>query len=149
MDRFYKGFFSGVSGGVVANLWSFFVKDLLHYSARNFVDWTAVVLYGVLPTTWYEFLLAFFTNLLWTGFLGIIFAYLLLYLTPQGYLIKGALYGIITSFLIYGAAILLRMPFFTMIPFRTAFGNMIGGLLWGVITARTLFWLDQKAKNNP
>ena len=149
MDRFYKGFFSGVSGGVVANLWSFFVKDLLHLSTRNFVDWTAVIIYGALPTTWYEFLLAFCTNLLWTGFLGVVFAYLVPYLTPQGYLFKGAFYGFLVGFLVFSTGILLRMPFFTIIPFRTAFGNAIGGLLWGIVNARILFWLDRKDQNNP
>ncbi|HEY8392751.1 MAG TPA: hypothetical protein VIL83_08500 [Capillibacterium sp.] len=148
MDRFFKGFCSGFSGGIAANLWSFCLKDLLHFSTRNFVDWTAVVLYGVLPATWYEFALAFLANLFWTGFLGIGFAYLLPYLTPQGYLFKGALYGLILAFLIYGTAILLRMPFFTIIPFRTTLGNATGGLLWGIIAARTLFWLECKDKNN-
>ena len=149
MDRFFKGFFSGVSGGIAINLWSFFVKDLLHFSTRNFVDWTSVVIYGVLPATWYEFLLAFCIHLLWTGFLGIIFAYLLSIITPQGYLFKGALFGIILSFLMDGAAILLRMPFFTLIPFPTALASASGGILWGLVTAQTLHWLDRKDKNNP
>lgn len=148
MDRFFKGFFSGVSGGVVANLWSFFVKDLLHLSTRNFVDWTAVIIYGALPTTWYEFLLAFIINLLWAGALGITFAYLLPHTTRQGYIFKGVLYGIMLSFLIYGTATLLRMPFFSMLPFWTSLGNAIGGTLWGVITAQTFNWLDHKDRTD-
>lgn len=146
MDRFFKGFFSGVGGGVILNLWGFFVKDLLHFSTRNFVDWTSVVIYGILPTTWYDFLFALICHLFWTGFLGIIFAYLLSRVTPQGYLFKGAFYGFLVGFFIYGVAILLRMPFFTMIPFPTSLGNAIGGILWGVTTAHLLYWLDAKDK---
>lgn len=147
MDTFFKGLYSGMSGGVIINLWGFLLKDFLHISTRNYVDWTSVIIYGTLAANWYQFLLALFTHLLWTGFLGIVFAYLLPKLTHRGYRVKGALYGFILGFFIYSAAILLRMPFFTQIPLPTAAGNAIGGILWGIITAQILTWLETKFKH--
>lgn len=128
------------------NLWAFLAKDLLQISIRNFVDWASVVIYGYLPGKWYEFLLAFGAHLLWTGFLGILFSYLLPKLTMQGFRVKGALFGFIIGFFIYGVAILLRMPFFTKIPFLTSTSNAIGGILWGFTTAHALGWLDRVTK---
>ncbi|HHT49557.1 MAG TPA: hypothetical protein GXZ98_09730 [Firmicutes bacterium] len=144
MDLFWKGFLSGSGSGIMLNLWGFFIKNLLPVANRNYVDWTAVIISGVLPTTWYEFLYALITNLIWCGFLGILFAYLLPKLTSDRFLLKGAIYGFMIGFLIHGSAILLRMPFFTMIPFRTSSSLAFGGLLWGVLTAALLRWLERK-----
>lgn len=144
MDRFFRGLLSGMSGGLAMDLWGFVVKDLLHISSRNYVDWASVVTYGFLPNNWYEFLIAFVTHLLWTGFLGIIFAYLLPNLSTRGYRIKGGFFGFVIGFFIYGIAIFLRMPFFTKIPFPTAASNAVGGIIWGVLMAETLEWLERK-----
>lgn len=38
----------------------------------------------------------------------------------------------------------MRMPFFTKIPFPTSAGNAVGGLLWGIVTAEIVKWLDNK-----
>ncbi len=146
MDHFFKGFLSGMTGGLIMDLWGFLVKDLLRIATRNYIDWAAVTIYGFLPTNFSESLFAFGTHLLWTGFLGIVLAYLLPRLSSQGYRIKGAFLGFIIGFFIYGIAILFRMPFFTKIPFPTSVTNAIGGLLWGIITAHMLGWLDQKTK---
>lgn len=145
MDTFTKGLYSGFSGGIVLNLWGFLLKDLLYISTRNYVDWTSVIIYGTLATNWYQFLLALFAHLIWTGFLGIPFALFSPKLTPQGFRVKGAFYGFILGFFIYGAAILLRMPFFSQIPFPTSAGNAAGGILWGVTMAHTLHWLEVKS----
>ena len=145
MDTFFKGLYSGISGGIVLNLWGFLLKDLLHISTRNYVDWTSVIIYGTLATNWCQFLLALLTHLLWAGFLGIPFTFLLPKLTYQDFRVKGAFYGFILGFFIYGVAILLRMPFFTQIPFLTSAGNAVGGILWGVTIAHTLHWLEAKS----
>jgi uncharacterized membrane protein YagU involved in acid resistance len=133
-----------MAGGLAMDLWGFLIKDVLQISTRNYTDWTSVVLYGFIPSNWYEFLFAFGAHILWAGFLGICFAYLLPKITPQGFRIKGAFFGFIVGFLIYGIAILSRMPFFTEIPFHTSASNAIGGIIWGITTAQVLYWLDVK-----
>lgn len=128
------------------NLWALLAKDLLHISTRNYLDWTSVVLYGFLPTTWFHALLAFFAHLLWAGSLGVAFAFLLVKLKSQGIRFKGALFGYFVGFILFGIAILLRMPFFTKIPFPTSASNAIGGILWGVTTAHVLNYFNVKYK---
>lgn len=144
MDSCFRGMVSGIIGGIVMDLWGFLSKDLLRFATRNYIDWTSVILYGYLPHNMPESLLALITHFLWTGFLGIVFAYILPKLTTEGSRIKGAYFGFIIGFFLYGIAILLRMPFFQVIPFPTSAGNAVGGLLWGIVTAHMLDWFDRK-----
>lgn len=145
MDKFFTGFLSGMIGGMAMDLWGFLLKDLLGIASRNYVDWTGVVIYGIMPETWNEFLFAFASHIVWTGFLGSGLAYLLPRLTLQGLRTKGALFGFLISFFIYALAILGRLPYFSKIPFATAATNALGGLLWGAITAHCLkYWLPDK-----
>lgn len=144
MDRFSKGLVAGVCGGLLMNIWGFLIKDLFRISTRNYVDWAAVVIYGFLPQNWYQFLFALVSHLLWAGFLGTLFAFLLPSLTYRRSWLKGGLFGFIIGFFIYGVAIIMRMPFFTKIPFHTSIGNAFGGLLWGIVTAEIIKWLDNK-----
>jgi uncharacterized membrane protein YagU involved in acid resistance len=143
VDLFFRGFFSGVGGGLIQILWGFITKDLLHFSTRNYLDWSAVILFGNLSTTWYESLLAFSGHLVWTGFLGIIFGYLLPLLSPRGYLFKGIVYSFMISYFLDGLAVIFRIPYFTMVPFSTALTNAIGSILWGICTAYFLHRLNR------
>lgn len=143
MDRFLKGLVSGIGAGFIMNFWGLLMDDLLHVSTRDYLDWTSVVLYGYLPTHLYESLFAFLAHLIWTGFLGIALSYIL-FKSSRHFLLKGALFGFLIGFFIFGIAILLRMPFFATIPFPTSVTNAIGGLIWGLTTAKMLDWLDSK-----
>lgn len=147
MERCFKGLISGMAAGFIMDIWGFLVKDILRIATRNYIDWTSVVIYGFLPRNWYEFSFAFGTHILWTGLLGITLAYLPPRLSSQGFWIKGALFGFFVGFFTYGVAILLRMPFFTKIPFPTAATNATGGIFWGIMTAHILKWLDAKYKD--
>lgn len=143
MDRFSRGLVSGIAGGVVMNIWSLTAYYILHVANRRFLDWAAVLMYGHLPLNLNETLLAQASQLLWAGFLGVLFAYFMPAITSRHYLLKGAFGGFIAGFLIYASAILLNMRFFNNLPFNTVLTQIIGGALWGLTMAFTLRWLDR------
>lgn len=139
------GLYSGMSAGVAMDLWGFLVKDYLHISTRHYIDWTSGVLYGYLPANWYEFLFAFVAHLVWTGFLGIALSQLLHRSSSRHFLLKGTLFGFLIGFFIFGIAILLRMPDFTKIPFRTSITNATVGIIWGLVTAKLLVGFESRS----
>lgn len=143
MDRFLRGLISGVIGGVVMNIWSMTSYYFFHFSNRRFLDWAAVLIFGHLPSNIYETLLALLTQILWAGFLGILFAYFIPVITSRDYLLKGAFWGFISGFIMYALAILLNMPYFHAVSFDTVLSQMIGGILWGLTLAYTLERLDR------
>lgn len=142
MDRFMRGLVSGIVGGVVMNIWSLTSYHILHFTERRFLDWASVLMYGHLPSNLKETAFALVAQILWAGFLGILYAYLIPVVTSRGYLIKGAFWGFITGFLIYASAILLNMPYFSRISVDTVISQMVGGVIWGLTLAQVLRWLD-------
>jgi len=101
MDRFYKGFVAGISGGILMTIWDLISFHLLDFSAHRYLDWCAVMLLGDRPSTFIEAVYALFTHLVWAGFLGIIFAFLVKGIGERGLPGKGAIIGFIIGFLLY------------------------------------------------
>lgn len=146
MDRFGKGLAAGVAGGIAMNLWTLFAVFVLTWPVVRFIDWAAIILYGGFPRSHAEGVFALLMHLLWTGVLGIMFAYLLPHLTSKNYLLKGAIFGVTLGFIIYAIPTLLQMPLLKEHSFITVISNHTGGLIWGLTTAYVLGWLDKREK---
>jgi hypothetical protein len=140
-----RGLTAGVIGGVVMNLWTLVAVYLLQWEIIRFVDWSAIMIFGTLPRSHLEGLVALFMHLLWAGFLGIIFAFLIPHITSRYYLIKGAVYGVIVGFFVYAIPTLLQMPILKEMSLTTVASNTIGGIIWGLTLALSLRWLDSTA----
>jgi uncharacterized membrane protein YagU involved in acid resistance len=142
MDRFFRGFIAGISGGLAMNVWSFFSYYVLNFTDKRFLDWTSVILYGHLPNSVLEAVYALLIQILWVGLLGILFAYLVPVITSRGYLLKGAIYGLLMGFIIYAVTTVYKVPNLTTFNLATVFSNHIGGLIWGLTMAYVLYRLD-------
>jgi hypothetical protein len=144
LDRFFRGLTAGIIGGIAMNLWSALVVNILKFKITSFIDWAGVILYGYFPRTHFQGFLALIFQILWTGLLGIFFAYLIRFTTSKGYLIKGAYYGILMGFIFYAIPDLLATPYLSKHSTATVLSNHTGGLIWGLIMAQTLRWLDKR-----
>lgn len=142
MDRFHRGLIAGIIAGVIMNVWSFISYYLLQFTTRKYVDWTGVILYGDLPRNIGETIYALLIHLVWTGLLGVIFAYILPRITSRGYLIKGVFFGFVTGFITYAITTLFKTPHITITPLRTVISDHIGGVIFGLVLAQMLYWLD-------
>ncbi len=145
MDRFFRGLIAGIVGGVAMNLWTLIAVFIFNWPIVRFIDWAAIMIYGDFPRSHVEGLFSLMMQLLWVGVLGIIFAYLIPHITSRGYLLKGAVFGVVLGFLIYAIPTLLQMPLLAENSFITVLSNHIGGLIWGLTMAQTLHWLDKKS----
>ncbi len=125
------------------NIWTLVVLFIFDWEIIRFIDWAGIIIFGDLPRSHLEGLFAFFMQLLWAGLLGIIFAYLIPQITSRGYMLKGAIFGILAGFIIYAIPTLFQIPFLKDHSLATATANHLGGLIWGLTTARTLYWLDK------
>lgn len=146
MDRFSRGLLAGIVGGVLMNIWSLISYYILDVADRRYLDWSSVLLFGHLPTNLTEAVYAQITQLIWAGFLGVIFAYIAPEITSRAYLLKGTIWGFITGFILYAVAILVRMPYFTKISTGTSITQFLGGIIWGTSLAYTLRLLDTTPK---
>ena len=147
MDRFFRGMTAGIIAAVPMNLWSFLSFHYLDWSERRFADWGTILLLGSPPNNALELMLGLFLQLVWAGFLGIVYAYLIKNFTSQGYLIKGAYFGILSGFFTYSAPVLLGSSYLEQTSAATAASQIVGGLVWGITAAVSLRILDKRVRS--
>ncbi|KUO53411.1 MAG: hypothetical protein APF76_09220 [Desulfitibacter sp. BRH_c19] len=143
MDRFLRGLIAGIIGGIAMNLWTLIAVGIFNWQIIRFIDWAAVILYGQFATSHAEGFFALVMQILWSGTLGVIFAFLIPHITSSRYLIKGAVFGLLVGFITYAIPTILQMPILKEPSFITVVSNHMGGAIWGLTTAQTLRWLDE------
>ncbi len=145
MDRFTRGLLAGIIGGIAMNLWNLFERIVLQWEFIRFIDWAGIIVFGDLPRSHLQGIFSLAMHLIWTGLLGVIFAFLIPHITSRAYLLKGLFYGIIVGFITFTIPTLFQMPFLAEHSFTTVFSNTVGGIIWGLTMAQTLRWLDREA----
>ncbi|KJS22140.1 MAG: hypothetical protein VR72_07225 [Clostridiaceae bacterium BRH_c20a] len=144
MDRNIRGMIAGAIGGITMNIWSFFSYHALGFAKLRFPDWSSLMIFEKKPESLSMFIIALLTQLAWSGFLGALFAHAIPLISSKGYLIKGAFYGFLASFLIYVIPTLFQHPIHEIFDFGTVVTDIIGGVIWGITTVVVLKYLDDK-----
>lgn len=146
MDRTIRGLYAGMLAAIPMNLWSYLSFYIIGLTDLRLLDWGAFVIFGNLPQNIVETIVGQATQILWSGFLGIIFSLLIPITTSNNLAVKGAFYGFITGLFIYVIPIVFRIPIFGDPTTGRAVSQAIAGTLWGVSLAYVLFYLNRKSR---
>lgn len=109
-----------------------------------FWKWAAIMILGKEPAGISDLILALASHLFFTGILGIIFAYLILWLNPAYLLFKGVVYALAVWFFIYGLTLLFKVKGTVPINYSTALGNITGAILYGLTLGALLLLFERK-----
>lgn len=145
MDRFYRGLTAGVAAGIPMNIWSI-AAYMLGFGRLRLLDWAGVIIYGSLPVTFAQQAYAQAAQLIWVGFLGVVFAFLIPHISSQGLLGKALFFSIVSGLVIYAVPVLLHIPDLKELDFHTVLNNHIGGLIWAVTLVYILQRLEMREK---
>ncbi len=149
MDKFMKGLTAGIVGGVMMNILDFIFYYIFTIVEIRFLDWASIFTFGRTPNSLIEIIFSLLSHILWTGFLGVLFAFLVPLINSKFLYIKGAFYGFIVGFIIYSIPILFQTPILKNIPTFTAITNTTFGIIFGLTLAYMLKIFDYKTiKNN-
>ncbi|HEX3033445.1 MAG TPA: hypothetical protein VHS59_14635 [Bacillota bacterium] len=100
-DRFTRGWVAGACGGLLGGLFSF-LPYAMGLSTMRITDWSAIMSYGrVSPFSSADQAYALFVLAVSTGFIGIIFAYLLPLVTEDNLYFKGWTIYLVPWWMIY------------------------------------------------
>lgn len=136
-DKFTRGFLSGIVGGLVANSVSI-VFGFLHLTTLRFADWTGIIILGHIPPfSIGEFLFALAVNIGFMGFLGIIFAYLIVLVKSTNLHFKGWIFSTSIWFFIYAATALFKVEGTIPLPLTTVMSNFVTTSILGLVLAQT------------
>jgi len=146
VDRFARGLVAGIIGGIVMNIWSVMAVYIFGWEIIRFVDWAGIILYGDMPRSHLEGIMALVLQLLWSGLLGIGLAFLIQQVTSREYLIKAVFFGVMVGFIVYAIPVMFKMPYLSQKSLVTVASNHIGGAIWGLTSGLVLRWLDSSPR---
>lgn len=143
-DRTTKGFIAGVIGGIAMNILNY-ISYYLNIADLRFLDWPSIFVTGHSATNAFSVMFFLLVQLIFVGFLGIVFAYLISKLmTSTNYVFKGLLFGVLSWFAIYSLTYIANVPKLTPLTMGTAVTDFIGGLVFGFVLAETLNRFDTR-----
>ncbi|MFZ5943118.1 MAG: hypothetical protein ACOYVD_03340 [Bacillota bacterium] len=104
------------------------------------------MIYGIKPENTIETVFALVAQIIFSGVLGIIFAYLITQINSVNYLLKGGIFGSFTWFLLYGISLLYKIEATIPLHFDTAASDFAGAIIYGVVLAKTMYWFSARLK---
>ena len=145
-DRFIRGSIAGFIAGSVMSIISFILTGLLKFGEDFLFDYAGEMLYGAAPSTPVEVPIAIFAHIVWTTFLGILFAYLTLIIGSSYILFKGWLFSLSLWFFLYAAGIMFEVPLLKYNTASTVASHLITATIFGLLLAVILQKLDNRIK---
>lgn len=144
-DRLVAGGIAGMLGAAVQNIYSFAVKGL-NLAEYTYSDFATTVLTNRVYSDPVGLLAGFIAYLAVGVILGVLFAYLIASTTSDYLYIKGLFYGLAMWFILTGFGTIFSLATFVGLPPIGALLILVGGLLFGVVTAHIIKILDRKTK---
>lgn len=145
MDRFYRGFIAGTAAAIPLNAWSLFSYYNLKLTDRRLLDWAGMLVFGSMPKTALQVALALFMQLVYSGFRGILFAFLVPHIGSRGVVGKAVIFSVILSFAEEFIVVLFKVPNLAETSADSVISTLLGAVLWGVVLAVILRRLEPRA----
>ena len=150
MDRTLMGLVAGLIAGAAMNAWNLFDFYLLNLTQVRLVDWASCLTVWMRPTSTADIGLFLFIHLVWTGFLGVVFAHLVRLITSRHMLIKSTLYSLVLWFTFKVIINLYQVPFISGRPNPELLGGLsmiFSAVLWGIVLGLMLRALDKEPQD--
>jgi len=147
MDRTMRGLYAGMLAAIPMNLWSYISFYLIGLTDFRLLDWGAFIIFGNPPANIVETIVGQLAQILWSGFLGIIFSLLIPITTSKSLVIKGVFYGFITGFFIYAIPVIFRTPILGEPTTGRAVSQAIAGIIWGGSLSYISVYLSRKNRS--
>ena len=145
-DRFVRGYIAGTIGGIVMVLFNF-ILYILGYSETRFLDLVSIIFLGYISDNILEQAIAQIIHTGHAAFTGISFAYLVPKINNNYLKFKGATFGAISWFIIFGVGSLYKVPLFTKSAATTVLTYLFSSTIWGVVAALVLVWFEQHSES--
>lgn len=139
-DTFFRGAFCGATAGILKD-----IIDFLYYlfNTKELFFWTfaSVVAYGQLPKGLFMNLIGVILEIIFSAFLGVLFAFIVPKIKTRHYLLMGIFYGSMAWFFI--RAIIVSFKITELKQLNTTISPFIAwmlSMLFGIV----LSWLEKR-----
>lgn len=147
MDRTTRGLLAGIIAGIAMNTWNLFDYYGLHLTEIRFLDWLSVLITWTKPENGLQTVVALILQTtIWDGFLGIVFAHLVVAVSSKGIIYKSVFYSILLWFAFKVIVNLYRVPILSAPgeqPYPGRLSNLLAAIIWGIVMALMLRKLEK------
>ncbi len=133
-DRFTVGFIAGVVSGIVSNIMDY-ISYGLGITKLLYIDWASVFILGHRFENTGEALLGQWGDLLFSGLVGVVFAYLVAGVSSKYLYFKAIAFAYMVWFSTSATVFLFDMSALTSIGADTALSNVITTGIFGLVLA--------------
>jgi hypothetical protein len=144
-DRFVRGSIAGFLAGIIMDLVSYGLVRGLNFGEDLMRDYMAEMLIGRKPVIPFEAISSLAGHIMFTGFLGVVFSYLLLLFGSRYILYKGWCYSIAIWFILYSFGILFEVPLLATNTASTVTAHAITATIYGLLLAAIIAYFEKAA----
>jgi hypothetical protein len=143
-DRFTQGLIAGIIGWLPQTIFTFIMLHVFHIIKLSYFDFAAVLTFNHKPQGFLQNLVALLVAMAFLGLAGVSFSMFIKVISNQNILLKGCVYGASIWFIISSIVSIFQIKDLYPIDFSTSTINLIAGILWGIVMAWTLLFLNRK-----
>jgi hypothetical protein len=144
-DRFTRGWVAGACGGLLGGILGF-LPYYIGISTMRLSDWSAILIFGREPPfSFVDQVYAVFVLALSTGTTGIIFAFLLLFITEENIYFKGWIIFLFPWWIIYLLTALAKTEGTLNLSVMTTFSDGISTTIIGLVAVYSYRLLEPKS----
>ncbi len=114
-----------------------FISYSLGIAEILYLDWAAVLIYGYRFNTILEFVIAQFGQFVFSGMMGIVFAFLLSWVRSANYFFNDMLFGMVVWFGSYAITLLLEVTPLIPVHADTVLSNIVTAIVCGLVLAQS------------
>ena len=144
--RLLIGVIGGTIAGVLKDIPDALFHNVLKITTITFWDYAGTITLGSHPEGLFEQIYSFVYEVIFSILLGIIFAYLTARFKLKQHLLWGGFYGAVVWLAIRAAVTIFNVKSLVSQDFLTAVINSLDSILYGIILAYVIQYLEKKEK---
>jgi hypothetical protein len=144
-DRFMNGFVAGVIADLPVIVLDFLASKL-KLDKLDFKDFVSILAFAEPKPDFGESIFASIVQCLFAGVIGVAFNYFIKLVKKEYYYIKAFIFGAMIWFIIYAVDIFFKIEDRVGTDFKTSVVHYGLSILWGIITAWTIQWLEKRER---
>jgi len=131
-DRIFVGFIAGVLAAFAADIANW-ILYYTNFTNVRFLDWASIILLGYKSNNTFQIVVMQISQMIWDGFLGIVFSLLIPTIKSNGIIFKGILYSFVLLFIFRAVTVLFALQPLKEISFETFLSNAFCSVIWGIL----------------
>lgn len=145
-DCFTIGFITGATAGVTADLSNYLLTEVLGFGKIGYEDFAAVLVFGKVPFSIGQTILAHLVQLFFSALMGALFAYWIKRVSARFLIFKGISFALFVWFFAFSVAQIYKLQYLHKFDLESVIVNNVAAIIYGISLGVVLRWFYGKSE---